>query len=276
VEEGKAQPMFKRFVSLLAIVTAAIPFASAQTKQISIIRDAKAIMLLEQSLKSMTGTTNVSDVKLLGTATRTIGPDQQSGEATLEAKGTAESRVALSLSGFSRTEVRNIADGASVGSYVGDDSAVHSEALHNCFTDASWFFPPLSSLSAALNNTDANVSYIGQETLQDVSVDHIRTWLSVSSPDAAAVKLIAHLSAVDWFFDSSSHLPIAARFTTHPAENASADMNVEIRYSNYQSSQGALVPFHVEKYLNGSLRLDLVVSSALLNSGLPDSDFSLQ
>jgi hypothetical protein len=40
---------------------------------------------------------------------------------------------------------------------------------------------------------------------------------------------------------------------------------IEVRYSNYQNAMGAKVPFHIQRYVNGSLQLDLVIQSAQVN-----------
>ena len=260
------------FVPLLSLGVA----AQTLTTQSAIVRDVEAVSLLRQSLAAMTNGVPVSDVALSGTATRIAGSDQESGQAALEAKGTQESRVSLSLSNYALTEARNFVDGAPEGTYAGSDGIAHQLAQHNCFTDAAWFFPALPSLASGLSGQSADVSYIGQETLYGRAVQHVTVWQSASSPDVAAVKAIAHLSAIDWYLDSASAMPIAVRFTAHPPENSSADMAVEVRFSNYQQVNGILLPFHIEKFLNGGLVLDLTIGSATINSGLPDSDFILQ
>jgi hypothetical protein len=251
-------------------------WAVAQTSPTAANRDPQAIAILQQSLTHMTNGVPIADVILSGTATRIVGPDQYSGQVALEAKGTQESKISLSLSGFSFTEVRSFANGAATGSYIaGSATAAQPLAPHNCFTDPAWFFPALSSITDALGNTGTNVSYVGQQTLGGSSVDHILIWQSVSSPSAAAVKAIAHLSAMDWYLDSASALPVAVRFTTHPPNDYSLDLSVEVRFSNYQQTNGILVPLHVQKFLNGGLVLDLTFTSATLNSGISDTDFTL-
>jgi hypothetical protein len=50
---------------------------------------------------------------------------------------------------------------------------------------------------------------------------------------------------------------------------------VEIQFGSFQNASGGLAPFHVQKYFQGSLMLDLTVTSVLLNSGVPASDFAL-
>ncbi len=238
--------------------------------------DPQAIALLQKSLAALTGGTPVSDVTLTGTAERISGSDDETGTATLEAKGTQESKIALSLSSSTYTEVRNASDGAPEGSYAGSDATVQALAQHNCFTDPAWFFPPLSSIAASLSNTATNISYVGAETLDGTKVQHVRLWLSVTSQDAAAVNLIAHLSTVDWYLNAESFLPVAEKFTTHPPGNASVDIPVEILFSNYQQIGSVWVPFRVQKFQNGTLSLDLDISSANLNSGLSDSEFTME
>jgi len=238
--------------------------------------DPQAVALLQESLTALTGGVAVSDVTLTGSAHRIAGSDEELGQFTLEAKGTQESKVALTLSASTYAEVRNVSEDSPEGSFASSNGTVYPLAQHNCFTDSAWFFPPLSSLSSALSNPGENVAYVGQETLDGTAVQHVRVWLTVQSPDAVAVKLIAHLSTVDWYLDASSLLPVAERFTTHPADNASVDLSIEIRFSNYQRTDGVLVPLHIQKFLNGGLTLDLNVTSVSMNTAPSDSDFQLQ
>jgi hypothetical protein len=236
----------------------------------------QAISLLKNASAAMSNGTAVSDISLSGSATRIAGSDQESGQVSFEAKGTQESKIVLSLTGYTYTEVRSFANGAAVGSYVGPDGVVHATAFHNCFADAAWFFPLLSSDAFAVSNPDLNAAYIGQETFNGSTVQHVATWQSVSSPDSSAALGIAHLTTMDWYLDATTSIPIGLRFTTHPADDASKDFAVEIRFSNYQLLNGVLVPFRVQKFLNGGLVLDLMISSAVVNSGISDSDFTLQ
>jgi hypothetical protein len=50
---------------------------------------------------------------------------------------------------------------------------------------------------------------------------------------------------------------------------------VEIQFGNFQNLSGALVPFHIEKFLQRTLLLDLTVTNVLVNSGVPASTFTL-
>lgn len=251
-------------------------FGQTQTTSQTATQNPQAVALALQSVNAMTRGNPISDVTLSGTATRVAGSDEQTGTVTIQVKGTQESRIALALSGGAYSEIRNFAQGASEGSSTGPDGVAKPMAFHNCFADAAWFFPPLSSLNAAVSNPNFVIGYVGSETHAGVAVQHIRFSQSITSPDSFSVQLIAHLSTIDFYLDSSSFLPVAMAFTTHPEDNGSLDIGVEIRFSNYELSSGVLVPLHIQKLINGNLYLDLTVNSVLINSGLSDSIFATQ
>lgn len=258
------------FIYLLALMT--LP-AVAQHSPQSTTSDAQAVTLAQQAVVALTGGAAITDVTLSANVTSISGSDSETGTGMLKAKGTSESRIDLNLSSGTQSDVRN----SSAGSWQKNGAAPVNHAAHNCLTDAAWFFPALSSLSAVANGTTTyRTLYIGQESLYGHSVQHITISQPTSSPDAAAVQAIAHLSSIEWYLDTATALPVAVRFTMHPEDNASVDLPIEVRFSNYQSSNGILVPFHVQKYLNNGLVLDLSINSVALNTGLPDSDFTLQ
>jgi hypothetical protein len=88
--------------------------------------------------------------------------------------------------------------------------------------------------------------------------------------------LLQQLSAEDIYLSTSTYLPVALVFQTHPDSDALTNILIEIDFSNYQSINGVLIPLSVRKYLNGSLFLDITIQSAVLNSGLSQSAFAAQ
>jgi hypothetical protein len=62
-------------------------------------------------------------------------------------------------------------------------------------------------------------------------------------------------------------------FQTHPDNNLGQDIPVHIRYLDYRSVNGIQVPFRVQKFLNGTLSLDLQFDSASFNTGLTANSF---
>ena len=127
-------------------------------------RDPQALLLLNRAFAGLQNVPEpVTDVTLTANATYTAGSDHETGTATLDALGAERSRVTLNLDGGQREEVRNSA----AGSWSGNDGVAHAAALHNCWTDASWF-TPLLILEAALSDPTLSVA------LADSSSDHSR------------------------------------------------------------------------------------------------------
>jgi hypothetical protein len=83
-------------------------------------------------------------------------------------------------------------------------------------------------------------------------------------PDSNGVQENAPMSSpLDLVLAPDTHLPLYALFTAHPDNPwAHADIPVKIAYSNYQSISGVMIPFRIQRYLNGSLVLDLTITSA--------------
>jgi hypothetical protein len=233
--------------------------------------DPQAVTMAAQSIASLTGATAISDATLSGAATWTVGSDLQTGTATLLAKGFAESRVDLNLSGGARSEVRNVNGNPNEGNWIGSDGAVHPIALHNCFTDASWFLPALGTLAAAAGNPNVVLNYIGLENFNQTSLQHIHAYtFDLHLPDAQ------QLSAIDLYLDPQTFLPFVMTFSEHPDEDGSTNIAVQIMFSDYRTVNGAIVPFHIQRYVNNSLMLDIQLASATLNSGISDNQFAVQ
>lgn len=252
----------------LAIVFA----ASTSFAQRAAPKDPQAVSLLRATLSALSS--NITNVTLTGTVTRTAGSDIESGAVTLEGLGGGESRVEMMLTDGPRVEVINQGQGGPKGKWSGPDGAQHAMAQHNSLVPAAWFFPALA-LGGALNDAVVAVSYIGQETLSGVAVQHVRFWrvLSPGLSSAAAAKLFEHVTTADVYLDAANSLPVALDFNIHPDKNELLDIPVEIRYTDYQKINGILLPSHVQKFINNSLLLDMYITGAEINTNLSPSDF---
>jgi hypothetical protein len=234
----------------------------------------QAATLLSQSSAALTGSVQVSDVTLTGTVQRTIGGDQQNGSVTLKATATGESRIDINLAAGLHSEILNTSSLPFVGSWSAPDGISHPIPQHNLWIEPTWFFPTFLVVHGSQASA-YTATYVGQTTLDSVSVQHI----SISqvpldpSPNAAALQ---QLSQEEIYLDASTFLPVAIMFNTHPDNNALLQIPVEIRFSDYRSTNGAQVPFHIQKFLNNVLLLDLQIQSVSLNTGLTSATFAVQ
>ncbi len=255
-------------------LAAALMFCSLGTRQATAqqaaVRDPKALTLIASSLNALSGSVSVNDATLQATAAYVAGSDQESGGAILIGHVNQESIVQLSLSGGTRQEIRN----GIAGTWSGPDATVHSMPIHNCWTDASWFFPTLT-LEAIYADPQVAVSYLGPDTSKGATMLHLQAARLLPGQSASTTTLIQTLSSMDIYFDPQSFLPLVLDFNTHPDTDANTNLPVEIQYGNFQNTNGALVPFHIQKFVQRTLLLDLTVSNVLVNSGVPASEFTL-
>jgi hypothetical protein len=233
-------------------------------------RDAAALAVAGQSLQALTGGTAVNDLTLQGSATYTAGSDEEVGAVTLLASGNLASRVSLSLTDGPRTEIRN----GPAGNWIGADGVEHAMAVHNCWPDADWFYPGLS-FQALSTDPNLGLAYVGLESKNGFSVQHLQLFRVLSGGSASATATIETLSTEDIYLDASSILPLFLDYSTHPDNDFNRSIPVEIVFSAYQKQNGILVPARIQKFFNGSLLLDLTIASAAVNSGLPASDFAV-
>jgi len=84
------------------------------------------------------------------------------------------------------------------------------------------------------------------------------------------------LTQVDLYLDPTTSLPVSYVFNSHPDNNAGLDIPTEIRYSDYKNVGGVQIPFHVQKFINNTLTLDLQFQNASLNTGITAAQISAQ
>ena len=256
----------------IAVVSLLVTFgAAAQTSQTvqpaTSSSDATAVLLAQKSIAALTGGTPVTDVTLNGNVISTLSSAYDSGTATLQAKGLAESRVDMNLSSGSRSDVRSAATGVPSGAWQRNGSGPVAYAQHNCWTDAAWFFPPLSALTQTAN-AGFVFSYIGAEQHNGVNSQHIRVSQTGS-------QRIQDLSTMDFYLDATSGLPLALVFQARADNDVNTRIATEIRFSQYQSVNGLRVPFHFQQLSDGNLSLDFTLTNVSINTGLPDTLFTL-
>jgi hypothetical protein len=254
---------------LLAVVVTAQQL-STQTPQTM-----QGLRILQQSLGVVVGATAINDVTLTGAARRIAGSDDETGTVVLKALATGEARADFSFPSGPLSEVWvNSVNGQS-GRWTGPDGKTHAMSQHNLLTDSSWFFPPLT-LSKWLSTPGYAISLVGQESRNGGTVEHVTISLLATTLPADISATFQHLSQTEIYLDSASGLPVALAFNIHPDNNLLLDIPMEIRLSDYRNVNGARVPFHVEKYLNNSLILDLQFDAVTLNTGLSTGEFQLQ
>jgi hypothetical protein len=261
-----------RIALLVAVFCVSTLLSSAAQAPVS--TNPQALTLLQNALTALSPNITTHDVTLTGSANYIAGSDNETGTGTLEAIATGASSVNLTLPSGSRTEVRNLTANPPTGTWSGPDGVNHLIVSHNLLNEPSWF-APACAISRILVSSESVASYVDAETLESQSVQHVAV---VQQPPATAFapEIFPHLTQIDLYLDSSTYLPAAMKFTIHPDDDELVDIPIEVRFSDYRTVNGTQIPFHVQRFLDNGLVLDLQFETAAINSGLSPSVFASQ
>ncbi len=254
-------------VLILSLLTPHI--ASGQTT-VSAPRDPNAIVMANKAVQTLLGGTALNDITLQARANYTAGSDLESGPATLSALGNEQSLVTLNLTNGTRREVRS----GPAGDWTGPDGTTYAMAIHNCWSDAAWFYPGLS-LEDLSTDAGLGLAYVGPESKNGVAVLHLRLFRAVANASGGANATILRLSAEDIYLDATSLVPRFLDFNVHPDADFGRNIPEEIVFGQYQTMNGIAVPMTIQKFLNGTLALSLSVTSTAINTGLSPAVFAL-
>src|SRR5215469_6781747 len=261
------------FTGVVLLSTSLAQQASDKTQSTTVsASDPHAVLLASEAQLALTGGTSVSDVTMTADSLWIAGGTRESGTATLKAKGTGQGLVHISGGTVKRREIRNDINGPD-GRWEGSDGAAHPVAPHNCWGPAAWFSP--HAVVQTMIDPHVALRYIGQETRNGVVVDHIQMRRPSTAKNAQLARDLEKLSTVEILLDSTSHLPVGVTFNTHPDNDYGRDIPTEIRFGDYRATNGVLVPFRIQRWLQGMLNTDLTVTTATVNSGLADREFAL-
>jgi len=198
---------------------------------------------------------SVNQIQISGTAKAYAGSSKPSGTFTATLKSTGESTLELNLSELSRTEMVGSFGDPNGCSWSGADGTAESVPIHNCLHALNWILPALSlqSHSSGLNLQIPAATTGGQ--------------LQVAQPEPLqgskrAKALMREASTVVLTLDPSTHSPLQMSFNVHPDDDAARDIPVLVKYSDYRQVSEATIPFHIQKYVNNGLVLDLTIESA--------------
>jgi hypothetical protein len=230
--------------------------------------------LLQNTLVALDGNTAVSDITLSGTARRIVGSTDETGTVTYRALAAGAVRYDFSYPSGTSSEIHAVASAGPLGSWSGPDGVSHPIALHNLANRSDIF--PAFTLGPLGSTPNLVATVTGGETKNGYPVFHLSASQQFPQQPATAAARAQHLTQTDVFFDASTLLPVALDFSAHPDDNSSLDIPVEILFSDYRNVSGTQLPFHVQKFFNNVLLLDIQFQNATINTGLSASLFSVQ
>lgn len=227
-------------------------------------RDATAISLMQKAASAM-ATAIPNDSSATGSLTIVEGTSTQNGTFQFLTRGTAETAEQITLPSEQRVVIFSSGNAKEVRG-----SNTNTPPLEESITDQYEDFP-LPFLLSVLNNTDSAYQYIGQETLNGESVQHVKTWDTFASN--SHLQQLAPFSTRDIWFDSTSGLPVKIAYVRQAGEGNVPKFPVELLFSTYTTVNGVQFPFQIHKSYNGTPWETISIQSVSFNTGLTDANF---
>ena len=235
-------------------------------------RDTQAVSLVNGALAALVQG-SLTDATLVATVHSTVGSDDETVSGTFETGGPTTSKTVVSLATGTITETRN----GQTGFWVGGDGTQHSIPLHNAINMQAWFFPAFIVQGLQQNTNYSLATPTAGTAAGTASSTQALTGyiLPPGQMDSATTNILSGATAFELDLDPKTLLPVSLQFTAHPDDDATRGFPVLILYSSYQLVQGTQVPFHIQKFLQGTLTQDITVTSCTLNQGIPSSVFQV-
>ena len=208
----------------------------------------------------------VNTVTLNATAQWIVGSDNETGNATLIANADGSYIVQLQLAQGTRSESQTSFASGQTCSWSGTNGVSHLVPRHNCMGNVAWFLP-MMALFRNQQPGAVNTFLVGSTAGAASQLLDIRQQQTPPAmfPSDAAAALLTHLSTVDIYLDPTSYLPTGLAYNLHPDQNAGSDIPVQVVFTNYRTVSGVSVPFRIQRYVNGTLQLNLTVTQASAN-----------
>lgn len=212
---------------------------------------------------------SVTKVQMTGSATWYAGSLEDTGSATLTASATGATTMQLSLAKKGLwTETQGPIASGRLCQFTGADDIVHTLDILQCLKPVVWFLPGIS-LQPKVMPTGVGVSDVGigsVSALTKGTYRHLQSQLVFADLPNDLMEQVMQESTTDIGLDPQSFLPNILSYKLHTDDGSqTVVIPVEVHFSNYQKINGVEVPFLIQRYVNGTLQLEIKVDAAQIN-----------
>jgi hypothetical protein len=251
------------------LILAAFPLALHAQQPTTTTRDPQAMSVLSNAVTALGGSAiaAIQDTVVQATFTPPQGHGAGPGTVTFKTKGA--NKIRSDASNGSATAIAIFNNGREFRTTPkGLTPAQSANADHKRIEHL-----PALMLAQELARTDFSAAYIGQETVEGHSVNHIRLF-RISNRNPAADAQLTKNSELNVFVDAQTYQIVKISFPYVAETDWRQSVPMEIYYDAYQTVNGIAVPFHVRTVFNGQPAGELQVTSVAINQGTPDSVFN--
>jgi hypothetical protein len=247
-----------------------IPLLAQQAIQVPTAptRDPQAMSVLSNALTALggSGIAAIQDTVVQATLTPPQGHAEGPGTATFKTKG-AKIRSDATSGSKSGTSIFN--NGREFRSSDHGMLPAHSaNADHKRIEHL-----PALMLAQELARGDFSATYVGQESVEGQTVQHIRLF-RISNRNPAADAQLTKNSELNIFVDTQTSRILKISFPYVTENDWRRSLPMEILYDDYRVTNGIAVPFHQRYFFNGQPAGELLFTSVAINQGTPDSVFN--
>ncbi len=255
-------------LSLLSVFS--VPLLAQQSIQVPTAptRDPQAMAVLRNAFVALGGASANSIQDTVIQANLTAAPNQGggTGTATFKTKG---GKIRSDASSNGKTGTAIFSNGQEFRSSEKGLRAAHSaNADHKRIEHL-----PALMLLQELARTDFSAAYVGEETLEGHTIQHVRLF-RVSSRNAAVDATVTKNSELNIFVDAQTSRIVKISFPYVAENDWRQSLPMEILYDDYRVVNGIAIPFHQRYFYNGEPAGELQFTSVAVNQGTPDSVFN--
>ena len=255
------------FVLALGLVSSLL---GAQTLASGPVRDASAQQTMSNAVMEMGAagmgpgsTLTMSGQLPLHGQTSSIFP------LTIKARGATDSRAELTTLDGVRTTVIH----GGRGMIRKPDGSATFLSPNNTAAFQTPYLPALALQSLA-NSQSTEIQNLGSTTVDGVALDVVATGLYQGITPGRSEKLADQTRTIFYIQHASGFVARIVRL--HYAEGQDGDSQVEdIRYSDYRTVNGVMVPFHQETWSGDQLLFEVNFSTVSFDAAIGDSDFEI-
>lgn len=248
-------------VLILARISCASGLAQSAPPENATVSSAPpdATQIVANAKAALAPPAGINQVTLTGRVQFIAGSLNQQGNITLVASNDGSYTITYDIPQGPKAETQTALQPDQTCSWTDKGGIVHATVQFNCMTGVAWFLPTMTMFGGKQPAT-VSFSSSGTNALDGLSLVNLTQTTAFESPHSSS--LMVHLSTFSLFLSPSTYMPAIAMFAVHPDNNSFVDIPVKITYSNYQQVGRMSIPFHIQKFLNGTLALDITASSA--------------
>lgn len=229
---------------------------------------------LKQSFLAMSGAGQpIQDITLEGSVDCIAGSTHESGKITLKAAQGGFTSMTFSLPSGVHKEVRSQSSGQRAGAWF-DGTTTRNYPWQTLLIEPYWFAPEIF-MSAVSNEkrwvvaNSTNGSSGGRQWLH-LSIN------TNSPPGLPAPRDIVKFTTQDVVLYQDNWMPKTISYRQYEPSQRFRPTDIWFQYDDFRVVEGHMMPFHIQRYINATLNLDVRIQTVSLNTNLHPADFTLQ